>query len=112
LVNGVEKSNVTNPAGTQSINSNKGNVSNSGVGMVKLEGYDEFMKDFEVVKTYQYEIRPKDLQITIRNKKLDSQELENFFLSIPEEKLKLYLSYFVLAKPQYLQYKNFCLVFY
>ena len=88
-----------------------GNANNS-VGMVKPEGYDEFMKDFEVVKTYQYEIRPKDLQITIRNKKLDSQELENFFLSIPEEKLKLYLSYFVLAKPQYLQYKNFCLVFY
>ena len=49
MVNGVEKSNVTNPTGAQSINSNKGNVSNSGVGMVKLEGYDEFMKDFEVV---------------------------------------------------------------
>ena len=95
MVNGVEKSNVTNPVGAQSINSNKGNVSNSGIGMVKPEGYDEFMKDFEVVGVHDLTPISDETLIMVQNKKLNTEELEDFLLSKNDVMLKNYINYFL-----------------
>ena len=96
VVDGVGQSNVTNPTGAQSINSNKGNVSNSGVGMVKPEGYDEFMSNFEVVGvTNEDEVKRKGM--VVRNTKLDSLNLQKLFLAISEETLKKYIAYMVFS---------------
>ena len=85
MVNGVGQSNVTNPTGTQSINSNKGNVSNSGIGMVKPEGYDGFMKGFEVVGVHDLTPISDETQIImLRNKNLNTEELEFFYFQNPK----------------------------
>ena len=111
VVDGVGQSNVANPTGTQSINSNKGNVSNSGVGMVKPEGYDEFMKDFEVVRvTNDAEINLKGM--IVRNTKLDSLNLQKLFLAISEEKLKKYIAYMVFSNIKLVKNEACDVIFY
>lgn len=111
VVDGVGQSNVTNPTGTQSINSNNGNVSNSGIGMVKPEGYDEFMKDFEVVRvTNEDEIKRKGM--VVRNTKLDSLNLHKLFLAISEEKLKKYIAYMVFSNIKLVKNEACDVIFY
>lgn len=95
VVDGVGQSNVTNPTGTQSINSNKKNISNSGIGMVKPEGYDEFMKGFEVVGVHDLTPISDETLIMVQNKKLNTEELEDFLLSKNEVMLKNYINYFL-----------------
>lgn len=111
VVDGVGQSNVTNPTGAQSINSNKGNVSNSGVGMVKPEGYDEFMSNFEVVGvTNEDEVKRKGM--VVRNTKLDSLNLQKLFLAISEETLKKYIAYMVFSNIKLVKNEACDVIFY
>lgn len=111
VVDGVGQSNVTNPTGTQSINSNKGNVSNSGVGMLKPEGYDEFMKGFEIVRvTNEDEVKRKGM--VVRNTKLDSLNLQKLFLAISEETLKKYIAYMVFSNIKLVKNEACDVIFY
>lgn len=108
VVDKVESSSITNPNSKQPISSDKDVVNNS-VGMVKPEGYDEFMKDFEVVK-----IIPREHKVNfiIRNSTLPSSDLENHFKSIPENNLKNYMSYLTTLHTDYLTYPEITLWFY
>lgn len=72
-----------------------GNANNS-VGMVKPEGYDGFMKGFEVVGVHDLTPISDETQIMLRNKNLNTEELEFFLLSKPEVTLKHYMNYFLL----------------
>ena len=71
-----------------------GNANNS-VGMVKPEGYDEFMKDFEVVGVHDLTPISDETLIMVQNKKLNTEELEDFLLSKNEITLKNYINYFL-----------------
>lgn len=71
-----------------------GNANNS-VGMVKPEGYDGFMKGFEVVGVHDLTPISDETQIMLRNKNLNTEELEDFLLSKNEVMLKNYINYFL-----------------
>ena len=64
--------------------------------MVKPEGYDEFMKDFEVVGVHDLTPISDETSIMVQNKKLNTEELEDFLLSKNEVTLKNYMNYFLL----------------
>ncbi len=94
MVDKVESSSITNPNSKQPISSDKDVVNNS-VGMVKPEGYDEFMKDFEVVGVHDLTPISDETLIMVQNKKLNKEELEDFLLSKNEVMLKNYINYFL-----------------
>lgn len=93
----VEQGSTTNDANTNTQTtgtSSPTNVANAAnvVGMEKPQGYDEFIKDFEIVDILG---NTNFTTVIIKNKQYNSEKLESFLLTVPEDTIKKYIVYFI-----------------